>query len=253
MSLSPYRPVPRWQRVLRSSAVGVSVGFHVVVALFLLTSPTAAKQASQWVEVAINEVKPPPPPPPPAPEPPPPEPPKKKIPPKVVKFEDTTPNPPPEAAPPPPTPTPRRIVRPIQGLTANSFAPGSGSGLAVRAGNTAAAAAGKETMSLADASGPFEARPYSSVTTAPHLRWSPTLDVPEEARKAHVNGRIDVRLDIDAKGRVVRVQVTKGLGYGTDEPCIDAWKKSQWKPAEQDGVPVAVLGVPEACAVNEGS
>ena len=48
-----------------------------------------------------------------------------------------------------------------------------------------------------------------------------------------------------------RVHVTHGLGFGVDEACVAAYRKSQWKPAEQDGVAVAVVGVPESCAVNE--
>ncbi|MDP2311201.1 MAG: energy transducer TonB [Pseudomonadota bacterium] len=250
MSLSPYRPVPRWQRVLRSSAVGVSVGVHVVFAIFLLSNPAAAQKASQWVEVTLNEPKPPPPK-PPEPKLPEPEPEKPKPVPKVVKFEDTTPTPPPpNSVAPPPEPA-RRVVRQVQGLTANSFAPGASTGLSVRAGNSTGVAAGKDSMSLGEASGPFEARPYTAVTKAPRLQWSPMMDVPDEARKANVKGIVKVLLDLDAKGKVTRVQIVHGLGFGVDEACVAAYRKSQWKPAEQDGVAVAVIGVPESCAVNE--
>ncbi|MES2640455.1 MAG: energy transducer TonB [Myxococcota bacterium] len=248
MSLSPYRPVPGWQRALRTSAIGGSIGVHVLAALFLLSNPAAAKKASEWVEVALNEPKPPPPKPPePKVEP---EPPKPKPVPKVVKFEDTTPTPPPPNSAPPPEPA-RRVVRQVQGLTANSFAPGASTGLSVRAGNSTGVAAGKDSMNLNEASGPFEARPYTAVTKAPRLQWSPMMDVPDEARKANVKGMVKVLLDLDAKGKVTRVHVTQGLGFGVDEACVAAYRKSQWKPAEQDGTPVAVLGVPESCAVNE--
>lgn len=248
MSLSPYAPVPGWQRALRSSAFGVSIGVHVFLALFLLSNPAAAQKASQWVEIAINEPKPPPPK-PPDPKPTEPEPTKPKPVPKVIKFEDTTPNPPPTNAP-PPEPA-RRVVRQVQGLNANSFAPGASTGLSVRAGNSTGVAAGKDSMSLSEASGPFQARPYTAVSKAPRLQWSPMMDVPEEARKANVKGIVKVVLDLDAKGKVTRVQIIQGLGFGVDEACAAAYRKSQWKPAEQDGVAVAVIGVPESCAVNE--
>ncbi len=249
MSLSPFRHVPAWQRALRSSAAAISVGVHVALALYMLATPAAAKKAAQWVDMAINEPKPPPPgePEPPKPAP---EPPKPKPIPKVVKFQDIPPTPPPEAAPPLPDPTPRRVVRPIQGLTANSFAPGTSTGLSVRAGNTTAVAAGKETMGLADAGGPFDARPYTAVTTAPRRRWAPTMEVPDDARKAGIEGRIEVLLDIDAAGKVMRVRIVKGLGFGADEACADTWKKSMWQPAKQDGAAVAVTGLPEACRVD---
>ncbi|MDP2312121.1 MAG: energy transducer TonB [Pseudomonadota bacterium] len=246
MSLSPYRPVPAWQRAVRASAVGVSIGIHVLLAIFVITNPAQARKASEWVEVALSETKPPPP--PIEPEPPKPEPPKPK--PKVVKFEDITPTPTPPTNAPPPEPT-RRVVRQVQGLNTNSFTPGAGTGLAVRAGNTTGVAAGKDTMSLNEATGPFEARPYTSVTKAPRLQWSPMMDVPDEAKKARLNGLIKVLLDLDAKGKVTRVQVVQGLGYGADEACVAAYRKSQWKPAENDGVAVAVLGVPESCQVRE--
>ncbi|MFN7145009.1 MAG: hypothetical protein ACK4YP_14630, partial [Myxococcota bacterium] len=134
MSLSPYRPVPRWQRGLRSSAVGLSVGVHVVLAVFLVTNPGAAKKASEWVEMTVQEAKPPPPPPEAEPPPPPePEPPKPKITPKAVKFQDTvsdpTPPPPPDAPPPPADTQPRGGGRQIQGITENSFAPSGKTGL----------------------------------------------------------------------------------------------------------------------------
>jgi protein TonB len=250
MSLSPYRPVPRWQRALRSSAVGVSVGFHVLLAFFLITNPGATEKAAEWVEVALQESKPPPPPPPPPePEPPEPEPPKPKPKPQAVKFEDTTPTPPPpDAAPPPTDPQPKRVVRQIQGLSANSF--GGNSGLTVRAGNSTGVKATSETMTLEEATGPFEPRPYNAVTTPPRLRWSPTMDVPEEARKAGITGLVNVVLDIDEKGRVSAVKIVSDLGFGTAEACAAAYRKSQWKPGEQAGTPVPVTGVPQSCLVT---
>ena len=244
MSLSPYRPVPRWQRAVRTSAAGVSVGAHLLLAALAVSSPTARKQASQWVEIAIQD--PAPPPPPADPEPPKPEPPKPRPAPKVVKFEDTVPTP---SAPPEPAPAPR-VVRQIQGLTANSFAQGSGTGLTVRAGNSTAVRAGTETMTLDEATGPFTPRPYTAVTTAPRLRWSPTMVVPEEAQKAGVTGLVDVVLDIDPSGKVVRVRVLSDLGYGTGAACAEAFEKSKWKAAEHDGTPVAVTGVPQSCLVT---
>lgn len=254
MSLSPYRPVPRWQRALRSSAVGISIAAHVLLAMVAVSSPTARKQAAQWVEVAIQEAKPPPPPPELEPEPPKPEPPKPKPTPKAVKFEETTAvQPPPEAVAPPTDPPPRRVLRQVQGLTANSFAPGAGTGLSVRAGNTTGVKAGDATMSLEDATGPFEPRPYTAVTSAPRLRWSPTMDVPEEAQKAAVTGLVNVLLDIDEKGKVVRVKVVSDLGHGTGEACADAFRRSQWKPAEQGGTPVPVTGVPQSCLVTSSA
>jgi outer membrane biosynthesis protein TonB len=123
----------------------------------------------------------------------------------------------------------------------------------VRAGNTTGVKAGDETMRLDDATGPFEPRPYTAVTNAPRLRWSPTMDVPEDAQKAAVTGLVNVLLDIDEKGKVTRVKVVSDLGHGTGEACADAFRRSQWKPAEQGGSPVAVTGVPQSCLVTSSA
>ncbi|MFN7142259.1 MAG: energy transducer TonB, partial [Myxococcota bacterium] len=141
-------------------------------------------------------------------------------------------------------------VRQIQGLTANSFAPGGNTGLSVRAGNSTGVKAGAESMALDEATGPFEPRPYTAVTTAPRLRWSPTMDVPEEAQKAGVTGLVNVLLDIDEKGKVAKVKVLNDLGHGTGDACAAAFRKSQWKAAEQGGTPVPVTGVPQSCLVT---
>ncbi|MFZ5477140.1 MAG: energy transducer TonB [Myxococcota bacterium] len=245
MNLSPYRPVPRWQRVLRGSAVGVSVAVHVVLGLLAAANPVAAKKASEWVEIAISE----PPKPKPEPEEPKPEPEKPKPKPKAVKFEEI---PPPEVTPPPetqPQPSPERVVRRVQGLSASSFANSGAGGFQVKAGNTVATKQSSDTLDPADAG--WQARPYTAVSVAPKPKWSPSaLEVPEEAKQAKVEGTVHVKLDIDPTGKVMRVAVVSDLGHGTGKACADAWKKSSWKPAEQDGEPVAVLGVPQKCTIQ---
>lgn len=251
-SLSPFRPTPRWQRVLRSVAIFLSIGVHVVFAALLMLKPEAAKKAATWVEMTVVEAKPPPPPPPPEPEPPKPEPEKKKAPPKAVKFEDIPPRQP-EAPPPPDAPPPpkERVVRRVQGLSANSFAPGANTGLSVRAGNTTAMAAGKDTMGLDEATGPYVSKPYTAVTNPPKPVSKPAaVDVPDEARKAGVEGVVEVKLDIGPEGNVLRVLVVKDLGHGTGDACAAAWRKSRWKPAMEGGVPIAVLGYPQICTIR---
>lgn len=251
-SLSPFRPTPRWQRVLRGVAVFLSVGVHVVFAALLMLKPEAAKKAATWVEMTVVEAKPPPPP-PPEPEPPKPEPEKKKPAPKAVKFEDIPP-PQPEAPPPPadaPPPPKERVVRRVQGLSANSFAPGANTGLSVRAGNTTAMAAGPDKMALDEATGPYVSRPYTAVTNPPKSVARPAaVAVPDEAKAAGIEGVVEVKLDIGPEGNVLRVAVVKDLGFGTGDACAAAWKKSRWKPATENGAAIAVLGYPQICTIR---
>jgi protein TonB len=49
-----------------------------------------------------------------------------------------------------------------------------------------------------------------------------------------------VAIVLDKKGDVVDAKVVKGLGHGLDENAILAVKEWKYKPAEKDGVPVAV-------------
>lgn len=235
-SISPFHSTPRWQQVLRSGAGAASIAFHALLALFLVTNPEPAKKAAQWVQVQVEKKAPPPP-----PEPPKPEPPKEK--PKPVKFKDipAVPPPPPEVAATPPPP------RRVQGLSANSFS-NSGSGLSVRAGNTTQVAAEGKGLSLDEANGP---RAWAAVTTRPKMSLRPVFQAPEEAQKANIEGTVEVRLDIDEKGMVTSARVvSKPLGYGIEEACLGAWRISRWKPAMQDGVPVAVTGMPQYCTVT---
>lgn len=239
--ISPFRKPPRWQRWLEGSAGLVSVGVHVVLLLLIVATPTVARKAEEWVSVTINE--PPPPPPPPPPELPRPEPPKPK-PTQAVEFEKTV-----EAPPTPPVEAPPSTAKPMvlkQGLSSSSFATGGVStGLSVSQGNTTAVAATKG----GPVDGPYATVPFSAAATPPRLRFRPTMEVPDAARAAEVEGVIEVRIDLDDKGRPVKVTVVRGLGYGTDEACQAAWMRSSWKPAESVAGPVAVTGIPQQCTV----
>ncbi len=246
MSLSPFTPEPAAQRYLRWGSGAGALALLALVLLGLASQPLVRKKTEQWVEVVVQKTQPPPPPEPPKVEPPKPEPPKPK--PKQVKFEDIAEKPLPNQPPPPPD-TPPKTVRRVQGLSASSFAPGGTTGLTVNAGNSLGVPASKDKMELADATGPLVARAYTAVGKLPKLISAPPMEVPDEARAASIEGTITVRLDLDEKGRVTSVKVVRGLGYGTDEACITAWKGSRWKPGEQDGVPVPVQAVPESCKV----
>ncbi len=67
------------------------------------------------------------------------------------------------------------------------------------------------------------------------------LRYPEIARKAGIEGRVIVQVQISVKGRVVNAKVIKSLGHsGCDEAAIKAIKTVKWKPALQRDKPVEV-------------
>ncbi len=227
---------PAWHRWVRSLAVPVSVGLHVLAVLLLAHRPVEARSESQWVEMAVVQPAPPPPPPP-----------VERLPPRTrspepVPFAETLKEAPPEAVQPPP-------VRRVQGLSASSFAQGSGTGLAVRAGNSLSVAAGPGTLGIGEAEGgPLLAA--AVVTTQPRGCTRPPVEVPKEAIEAGVEGTWRMALDLDAGGRVVAVRFLDAPPYGIEEACRAAALQIRCRAARQDGTPVAVTGMPHRCTIK---
>jgi protein TonB len=67
------------------------------------------------------------------------------------------------------------------------------------------------------------------------------LKYPEIARKAGVEGKVVVHVQISEKGAVVNTKILQSLGNnGCDEAAVDAIKSVKWKPAMQRDRPVKV-------------
>ena len=246
-ALNPFQAQPSSQRMASSAGILVTIGLHAAAALALALNPGLAKKAVTWVEMTVAE-------PPPA-EAPPPEPeapkekakPKKKAP-KSVAIEQTAEQEAPDPA--PDVPPEKQPLRRVQGLSASSFAPGAGTGLAVRAGNTTAIAADGKGMDLSEAT-KFTTRPASAVAVQPKLSWQPSaLTVPAEAEAARAQGAIEVRFDVDGTGKVVNMELLRDIGFGTGTSCMDAWRRSTWKPGTHQGEPVTVTGIRKVCTVR---
>jgi protein TonB len=62
----------------------------------------------------------------------------------------------------------------------------------------------------------------------------------EEARRARFPGEVMVSLIVDAKGMPQEVHVVRSVGMGLDEKAVEAVKQYRFKPAMEDGKPVAV-------------
>lgn len=64
---------------------------------------------------------------------------------------------------------------------------------------------------------------------------------PAEARKNDIEGRVMLRVYVGLSGRVEKVIVLKGIGYGCDESAVRHAKKHwHFRPAIQDGSVVAM-------------
>jgi protein TonB len=84
---------------------------------------------------------------------------------------------------------------------------------------------------------------FTSYDVAPQLIRSKPPKYPDLARKAGIEGMVILQVQVLENGKVGDVQVLKSLQAGPggcDESAIDAVKKYRFKPAEQNGQPVAV-------------
>mgnify|MGYP000940576559 CR=1 FL=1 len=65
-------------------------------------------------------------------------------------------------------------------------------------------------------------------------------DYPRELREQKVSGVVMVKCTIDEQGNVSETEVAKSSNEGFDKFAVDALKKWKFKPAKQDGAPVAM-------------
>lgn len=75
----------------------------------------------------------------------------------------------------------------------------------------------------------------------PYRRLVPTY--PESAARAEVEATVDVLVDIDAGGEVIRVEVARWAGFGLDEATVETVRRLHFFPAMRNGVaiPIRVL------------
>lgn len=69
-------------------------------------------------------------------------------------------------------------------------------------------------------------------TTAP--------EYPSELRRDGVSGLVMVKCSIDVQGNVTEAEVEKSSNPAFEQPAVNAVKKWKFKPAKQDGAPVAI-------------
>jgi len=65
-------------------------------------------------------------------------------------------------------------------------------------------------------------------------------EYPSDLRRDGVSGMVMVKCTIDEQGNVTEPEVLKSSNAAFDKPAVDAVKKWRFKPAKQDGTPVAI-------------
>jgi protein TonB len=83
-------------------------------------------------------------------------------------------------------------------------------------------------------------RSVGGSVSAPVVLFAPEPMFSEEARKQKVGGNVLVYLQVDANGRPMHERVLRGIGMGLDERALEAVKQYRFKPAMENGKPVAV-------------
>jgi protein TonB len=76
--------------------------------------------------------------------------------------------------------------------------------------------------------------------SAPEVLFAPEPEFSEEARRSKVSGNVLVYLQVDEQGRPMHVRVLRGLGMGLDEKALEAVRQYRFRPAMENGKPVAV-------------
>ena len=77
--------------------------------------------------------------------------------------------------------------------------------------------------------------------TPPVKIYHPQPQYTEDARRARIQGVVILEATINREGEVVDVRVLKGLPMGLDKSAVETALQWRFKPATENGKPVAVF------------
>ncbi|WP_419804074.1 TonB family protein [Terriglobus sp.] len=87
------------------------------------------------------------------------------------------------------------------------------------------------------------AQTVSAPRTAPKVLFKPRPEYTEDAKAAHIEGSVAVRIHVTSNGAVQVIGVSNGLGHGLNEAAVRAAQAMRFQPATQDGKPTDWDGV----------
>ena len=85
-----------------------------------------------------------------------------------------------------------------------------------------------------------EPRKIGGSVSAPVVLSAVAPQYSAEAKAANVSGTVVVSLVVDEQGTPNHVRIVRGIGYGLDEKAMQAVERYHFKPAMENGTPVAV-------------
>lgn len=84
----------------------------------------------------------------------------------------------------------------------------------------------------------------ATVASPPKVTYKPTPTYTADAKAAHVEGAVSIKIRVTAEGSVQVVSVTRGLGHGLDQSAIQAIEATRFLPAKDTtGRPIEWEGV----------
>ncbi len=110
----------------------------------------------------------------------------------------------------------------------------------IKKGNTIAKEQDNLTLNKEDADSlPIPADDFL-LTQMPKIKSEFRIDYPEAAKKAGIEGPVVMDLLIDTNGKVRKVDLIEGPGYGLNEAAAEALMKFEFSPGQIQGQAVAV-------------
>jgi TonB family protein len=76
-------------------------------------------------------------------------------------------------------------------------------------------------------------------TNPPRAVYTPAPEYSNDARKAQINGTVQLELTVGTDGLTHEIAVKKPLGYGLDEKALEAVQQWRFDPATEDGKAVS--------------
>ena len=76
--------------------------------------------------------------------------------------------------------------------------------------------------------------------SSPELIFKVDPEFSEEARRAKFMGVVTVDIIVNPQGLPQNIRVVRGVGMGLDQKAVEAVKQYRFKPAMENGKPVAV-------------
>jgi len=226
----------------------VAIAVHAAVALVVVNQrPRSVAVRPRPVEVEFK---------PPAPTPPPPQQPQaaaarptpQRAPRPIARKVAMSPPKPMPPAPAPLDPPPRRAARlpPVYGFAMESPTDAS-SAIAAARGGSGLADPGTRGRGARGGAPAADGEPGAggelSIKTMPEVDTDAcgrSITYPADAERAGIEGKVRLRVALDARGRVSSARVLRGLGHGLDEAAVEALtRRCHFTPAiATDGRPV---------------